>query len=182
MILYGFDPGEHIGFAAGSIEDGTFTITEVQEMSQKSFDEWCVSRMGVSYEATLVCEDYIIDPRPKNRGGSGYDHQWDKGISLRQIGALRLLCLVNNWTFEAQPNTRKPAGYGFLGAQYKRGAKGRHTFDAVAHLAFYGVKHKLWVPDIPEKAPEPISQNTSNRPKPRIVHHVLWRQPRNPSA
>jgi hypothetical protein len=178
MHLFGIDPGEHVGWCFGILDEGVFTVQNVQEWTPKQLYDWMKENLNPEFPGIIVCEDYRIDPRPKAQGGSGYNHQWDKGITLRQIGALGFLCQVNGWEFVLQPNYRKPAGYGFLGMKYVRGKKGAHATDALAHLAFYGVERRLWGPNIRETAPEPHAQPVSNHPKYRTQSVKLWRSAR----
>lgn len=181
MDLFGIDPGEHVGFCHGVLEKGVFTFQNVMEMTPEELYLWMKENLNPEHPGTIICEDYIIDPRPKTKGGSGYNHQWDKGVTLRQIGALEFLCRINGWALELQPNYRKPAGYGFLGLKYVRGKGGAHAIDATAHLMFYGVSHKMWGPTVQEKAPAPAVRPVGSRPKFRTQSVPLWRTPRKPS-
>jgi len=178
QYLFGIDPGEHVGFASGTLEGGVFTFQSVQELTQDELFSWMETCLNPNYPAVIICEDYIIDPRPKSKGGSGYDHQWDKGVTLRQIGALEFLCQVNGWKFVLQSNYRKPAGYGFLGMKYVRGKRSMHSTDALAHLMFYGVSNKLWEPVVRETVVEPSVRPAGSRPKFRTESHSVWRKPR----
>jgi len=180
MQLFGIDPGEHVGFCSGVLEKGVFTFQNVQEWTPKQLSAWMKENLNPDRPGIVVCEDYVIDPRPKTKGGSGYNHQWDKGVTLRQIGALEFLCQVNGWNLILQPNYRKPAGYGFLGMTYVRGKGGVHSIDATAHLMFYGVSNKLWDPNVPNKVPEPSVRPEGSRPKFRTQSVPLWRKPRKP--
>lgn len=180
MKLYGIDPGEHIGFCEGSLNDGVFTFERVQEFTEKELFLWMQENLNPNLPGVVVVEDYIIDPRPKTKGGSGYSHQWDKGVTLRQIGALDLMCRVNGWKLVLQPNYRKPTGYGFLGKKYVRGKKGVHVVDATAHLMFYGVSHKLWEPVVREMVVEHPAPKEGSRPKFRTESVPVWRKPRTP--
>lgn len=184
--FFGIDPGEHIGFVAGTPQGEKLVLDTVSIpfWNDEQLYGWMKDYIRDSStdggDFIIVCEDYIIDPRPKDRGGSGYNHQWDRGITLRQIGALRLLCEMKYWKLVLQPNFRKPAGYGYMGKKYVKGAKGQHTLDALAHLMFYGVEHKLWAPTIQEMAPERPVPKADSRPKRRVVSVPVWRKPRTP--
>lgn len=179
--LFGIDPGEHVGFCEGVLEKGVFRFENVKELTPKQLYSWMEENLNPEVSGIVVVEDYIIDPRPKAKGGSGYNHLWDKGVTLRQIGALDFLCQVNGWELVLQPNYRKPAGYGFLGMKYVRGKGGAHAIDATAHLMFYGVSHKMWGPTIVEKVPEHSVPKASSHPKFRTESVPLWRKPRMPS-
>lgn len=174
MILYGFDPGETVGYAAGSIQDRNFSIEDVKHLTQAELDSWCLQKLqgDPSTDVTLVVEDYVIDP-----ARSGYSHQGDKGIALRQIGQLRLVALALQWKFVPQPNWRKPAGYRYLNLPYKKGKKGRHLYDALAHLGFYGIEHRLWVPTVLEAKPEKPFRPGGTPRISRVQSDSVWRKP-----
>jgi hypothetical protein len=92
--------------------------------------------MGADLDV-MVVEDYIINPKVY-----GHDHQGDRGSTLRQIGALELVCGLGLIEMVKQMPTVKPPGYGFLGKKYSRGKTGQHAWDSMAHLAYYLVTKK----------------------------------------
>ena len=80
----------------------------------------------------FVVENYIISPKVY-----GHSHEGDSGETLRMIGAIEMLCHLQEIELVLQASSTKPAGYGFLGKSYKRGKRDMHAFDAMAHLVYY---------------------------------------------
>lgn len=173
IVLFGLDPGETTGFVHIEIRDRDFVACNAQQWTVQQTLDWYVEMAKWESPATLIVEDYIIQPKVH-----GYSHEGDKGVALRLIGGAQLLCLLNpNLTFHLQSKIRKPAGYGFLGKKYERGKRGLHHIDALAHVMYYAVDRKLCDPiaqviGTPAAAPK--------RSAPRIFRaqsHSQWRRP-----
>lgn len=174
-ILFGIDPGGTTGFVHIEIgEDRKIVSKNACEMKPAQVMSWYGEMLSFEMPAILVIEDYIIDPKTH-----GYDHQGDKGVALRLLGAAQLLCQVNpNLTYVPQWNFRKPLGYGYSGKVYVRGKRGQHIQDALAHVMYYAVSHNLT---------DPVSRPVTGNPKPvrkqsgpriyRAQSHSEWRRP-----
>lgn len=141
MQLIAFDPGQSTGWAvlrtankSGIVEK--FGVTRTPEKLFEVLDEYG----GVDL---AICEDYIINPAVMRKG---FTHAWDKGLTLRAIGAIQFWCREHNIEFVLQQPSTKPAGYGFMGATYVKGKAGQHHLDAIAHGVYYCVKNKLLTP------------------------------------
>lgn len=158
MIFYGFDPGGTTGYCKVEIRERIFRPLSVEELSFDQTLEWCESiiEIGTLEPSMIVCEDYIINPKVQN-----YSHQGDRGVPMQLIGALKLTALATGMDLFLSPNTNKPAGYGYLGGQYKRGSQGRHIQDSLAHVMWYAVQQRIVDIAVPQKEPLPPVQKRS---------------------
>lgn len=133
--LLGIDPGRHIGWASVSVSDTKKLL---------------VHEFGVSMDLTLdelsdhikdsdlvVVESFLVRPREARKGAFDYDPMETPQV----IGALKLLCRLLDTPIVEQNPSVKPVGYGFAGQKYVKGKKGQHAMDALAHAAYYAVKH-----------------------------------------
>lgn len=145
MIILGIDPGENIGYAKFDyvLESKISVILEsgTQRTEGNNHLAYQFYRTLLMNVDLLVVEDYVINPKVY-----GHDHQGDKGLTLRQIGALEAMCLEREIEIVKQLPTIKPAGYGFLGKNYQRGKREMHGWDAMAHVEYYLVTQKLKPP------------------------------------
>ena len=82
----------------------------------------------------VVCEDYIIDI-----GTSGFNHRFDKGDTLRKIGAIDFWAYSMHIPLVLQQRSIKvPASAMAFGVPYKKGQKkNQHHYDAVLHGVYY---------------------------------------------
>lgn len=123
------DPGPHLGWARYRDE----ILTEFDTLATKGeFFYW----LTFQNPQVFVVEDYII--RPVKSGG--FDHQWNKGETLRMIGAIEFQAHRVGAKFVLQQSSIKPAAYGQMGGKYKKGKANMHHMDAVAHGHYYLVK------------------------------------------
>lgn len=174
MIIYGLDPGGvHNGWVHTEIQDRNVRLVNALEMSPTEIECWYVEMLSSTEPARLVVEDYIIQPAVHK-----YSHEGDKGVALRLIGGAQLLCRANpNLTLILQSKIRKPLGYGYLGEKYVKGKQGRHILDALAHVMYYAVQHKLAEPTVRETDKAATVRKVL---PPRIFHaqsHSQWRRP-----
>ena len=137
MRILGIDPGENTGYAIVNLDAAerqmSIQDTGTVRMAAHSYAPALAFFLRTVPEVDLVvCENYVINPKVY-----GHSHQGDKGIALRQIGALEVLALQNKIDCVLQMPTVKPPGYGFLGKKYVRGKKEMHGFDALAHVMYY---------------------------------------------
>jgi hypothetical protein len=135
MILLGIDPGKTTGW--GQVE-----LKEDRKLHPLGYgetkDESGLDLLDLLKSSDLiVIESFLV--RPKHARGGAFDY--DDMVAPRVIGSLQTLCKMNEKKFHMQPASIKPVGYGFLGKEYKRGKKGMHKWDALAHVAYYAVKN-----------------------------------------
>lgn len=174
MIIYGLDPGgAHNGWVHTEIRDRNVVLVNALEMTPKELEWWYVKMLSSTEPAILVVEDYIIQPAVH-----GYSHEGDKGVALRLIGGAQLLCLATPClTLELQSKIRKPLGYGYLGEKYVKGKQGRHILDALAHVMYYAVQHKLAEPTVRETSKATSVQKVLPPRIFRAESHSQWRRP-----
>src|SRR5687768_18524376 len=136
MNVLGIDPGKATGYALISIgEDHKVTPRDVGVTR----DMQLVELQDIIRQADIVVyEDFLIRPDKALKG----DFNWKSTEAEKVIGSLLTFCKLmgNKQVVKQQPAQRIP-GIGFAGLQYKRGAKGRHWEDALAHAMFYAVRH-----------------------------------------
>lgn len=170
ILLYGLDPGKTTGFVSCSIVDQQLTVHEAFHWGFNQTMDWLSRALKFEWAYNLIVEDYIINPKVHH-----YDHQGDKGIALRLIGAAQFLAILRpDCNFELQQNFRKPTGYGMLGAHYDRKKQGQHSKDALAHVMYYAVTKKLARPLAESKA---VVTPVQKRSSPRIFRaesHSQW--------
>lgn len=139
MFLLALDPGKNTGWA--------FFNTDSPEKSLQRFDT-CRNEIALyafletfppNIPITVVLEDYVI--RSKKYGGK--DHEFDKGQTLRVIGAIEHWCWLHKHDLKYVQPTDKPAAYGHVGLTYVKGKKNMHHMDAVVHGFEYMLKHEI---------------------------------------
>lgn len=140
MRLLAIDPGGTVGWAIFDdgklIEYGSIdTNKDVVE-----FYYWLMTNIHLCN--VVICEDYIIDVNPK----SGFNHRFNKGETLRRIGAIQYCCYLYKVEFVLQQRSIKvPASGMAFGVPYKTGQKkNQHHYDAVLHGLYYGMTKLKW--------------------------------------
>lgn len=125
--LIAVDPGGTTGWARFNTESQR--PVEIGEVKKENFKGWLVTfqEEGLIW----VVEDYII--RPPKRSQGGHDHFWNKGDTLRLIGAIEYHAFVYKQLFYLQQASLKPLAYKQMGATYEKGKRGMHIQDAIAH-------------------------------------------------
>lgn len=138
MYILAIDPGENIGYGIINYDLDSKIATVVQTgivrtLGQNevgyAFYRFAFDKFDLDF---VVLEDYVINPKVYQ-----HDHQGDKGLTLRQIGAVELLSYQHGVKLVKQMPTVKPVGYGFLGRKYQRGKKEMHGWDALAHAEYF---------------------------------------------
>lgn len=114
----------------------------MHQVTLDEFNDWLI----LEYEApdVMVVEDYRI--RPKGMTG-GWQHEWDKGDTLRIIGKLELYAQMNQVKFVLQdPSIKALANQLVFGKKYDKKSKDpmRHAKDALLHARWYMHKNGLY--------------------------------------
>lgn len=134
--ILGIDPGKTTGWAAIKIHDDKkiepcgcgntkdMTLIEIVDEIRQA-DE-------------IVYEGFWLRPDKAHKGA----FDWQNFSAEKVIGALLTLIKLHQKKepVKQQPSQRIP-GYAFAGLTYKKGVKGRHWEDALAHAAYFAVKH-----------------------------------------
>lgn len=126
QVIMAVDPGNTTGWAL--FEQNSQKPYEIGEVKKEGFHKWLDGNTGVNI---WVVEDYII--RPPNRKAGGHDHFWNKGDTLRLIGAIERHAHVTKALFYLQQPSLKPLAYKQMGMEYVKGKSGMHMHDAIAH-------------------------------------------------
>lgn len=98
--------------------------------------EWMDQRseaLGNDHIDAIICEDWRTRPAEESR----HANTWSEQIPARIIGILMHEAWLRNIEFVLQQAAIKPVGYGMAGLTYKKGAKGKHMHDAVAHGVYW---------------------------------------------
>lgn len=142
VLLLGIDPGKTTGWAMAELgDDRVIKPTNFGETSDTS----ALELLPHIKEADIVIiESFLIDPRYARSGAFDYDDM----IAPQVIGSIKTLCVQEKKEIAMQPSSVKPVGYGFLGKKYKKGKKGMHRWDALAHVYYYGVKNLRALPNL----------------------------------
>jgi hypothetical protein len=135
MKLLGIDPGKHIGWAVVSVSpEKKMLVHEFGVSMDLTLDELSDH---IKDSDLLIIESFLVRPKEARRGAFDYDPMETPQV----IGALKLLCHLYGKRFVEQNPSVKPVGYGFVRQKYVPGKKGTHAMDALAHAAYYAVKH-----------------------------------------
>lgn len=129
--LIAVDPGETNGWA--QFIDGECVKFGTLKWENEIFD-W-ITEQSPNY---WIVEDYIIRPE----WAAGANHDFNRGITLQVIGAIKLWARAGGAVVNLQQPSLKPAAYGQMGATYVKGKKNMHHMDAIAHGTWY-INHKL---------------------------------------
>ena len=127
MIVLGIDPGLNTGYCF--LDNGVavdFGVVKGREDIYKFIGT--LPKVDI-----IVCEDYIV--RPVKAGG--FDHTWNKGFTLRIIGAFDLYSFAKGIPFVLQqPSIKGAANRMVFGTPYKKQSN-RHWHDAHLHCAYW---------------------------------------------
>jgi len=148
--ILAIDPGWHLGWVK-IIFDPTEKRVTLQGAGTVIGMENILDWIQTAEADTFVVEDYKIRPAMKDpRNNRRYDHKWDSGDTMRILGMLQARAHVLGAEFVLQQPACKPAGYGYMGKEYRSGRHDDlvHQDDATAHLAFYLVKNRKCLPDV----------------------------------
>lgn len=137
MIILGIDPGKTTGWA-------TLAIDNTRKAKMTSFGEskeLLLTDIHHLFQAceVVVFEEFWIDPKKT------FSRTPQMEV-IQVIGVVKALAAQFSKPCHGQRNMIKPAGYGYLGLKYVKGAKGKHSQDALAHAMFYAVTQKLALP------------------------------------
>jgi hypothetical protein len=127
----GVDPGETTGWAR--FKDGE--LVEYGEVKYHEFYIWLEQQTPNFW----VVEDYIVRAGPAARG---FNHEWNKGVPLRIIGALLFQAQRTGAVIALQQPSLKPGAYAQMGAEYVKGKRNMHHMDAIAHGSWF-IRHKI---------------------------------------
>lgn len=125
--LIAVDPGGTTGWAF--FETDSQKPLTVGEVKKNKFHQFL--QENTEKGLIWVVEDYII--RPPNRKQGGHDHFWNKGDTLRLIGAVEYHAYMYEQLFYLQQPSLKPLAYKQMGAEYVKGKPNMHMQDAIAH-------------------------------------------------
>lgn len=145
VLLLGIDPGKTTGWAQATLGDDR----EIKPINfGDSTDPTGLELLEMIKESDhIIVESFLIDPRYARSGAFDYDDM----IAPQVIGAIKTLAAQVGKGIVMQPSSVKPVGYGFLGKKYKKGKKGMHRWDALAHIYYFAVKNLRALPNL--KAP-----------------------------
>lgn len=124
--LMAVDPGGTTGWVLYDIPSQK--PLEMGETKEDKLNEWLA---GYQSDVDVwVVEDYFIRPAHMQKG---FAHQWDKGTTHRILGKIEYAAFLHGAEFHLQQPSVKVMGYKRLGMEYKKGKKGMHIQDALAH-------------------------------------------------
>lgn len=141
MRILALDPGHTTGYCVITVNEKTAKLVNVGESKDMLLND-LDGEFGHPDLTAIICEDFLIDPN-KSRGGS-FDQS--RMPTIQTIGIVKLKAQQNQVKCVMQQNNIKPAGYGFAGLTYRRGARGVHQQDAIAHGMYYLVRNKFALP------------------------------------
>lgn len=133
LRILAVDPGESNGWAIldYTAEGGIVPVatgTTRKEEFYKALDEKLLDSVNF-----LVVEDFTV--RPNYAKSGAFD--WDRMSACQVIGAIHFISTTRAIPMLLQSASVKPVGYGFLGKEYRKGAKNVHHLDAQAHGVYY---------------------------------------------
>lgn len=139
MRILGIDPGHTTGFCVLTIDKKIPKLSKVGECKDPTLEE-----LEDEFKLcdVVVMEDFLIDPRKSQAGA--FDRS--RMVTIQVIGSAKTLARINQKKVVLQLNNVKPPGYGFANLKYRKGAKGVHIQDAIAHSMYYAVKSGLCLP------------------------------------
>lgn len=127
MLILGVDPGLNTGYCF--LNDGIIGEFGIVKGKEEIYT-WLGSLPKID---VMIVEDYIV--RPAKSGG--FDHSWNKGFTLRIIGALELYAFAKGIPFILQQPSIKAVASGMeFGKPYKKQTN-RHWHDAHLHAAYW---------------------------------------------
>lgn len=131
--IIGIDPGKTTGWAIIEVADKTIQLIEFGMTKDLTLVEILDKILSAD---VIVYEGFWLRPDKARMG----HFDWYENITEQVIGSLRTICKLNQkeHLIKQQPSQKLP-GYAFAGLVYKKGAKGKHWQDALAHACFYAV-------------------------------------------
>lgn len=142
--LLGIDPGKTTGWAQAELDVATRVIKPLN--FGDSTDPTGLELLEMMKESDyIIVENFLVDPRYARSGAFDYDSM----IAPQVIGSIRTLAaqIGKENQIAMQPSSVKPVGYAWLGKKYKKGKKGMHRWDALAHIYYYAVKNLRALPN-----------------------------------
>ena len=134
MKILGIDPGKTTGLALLEMENKKLTILSIRE----SKDETAVDFLPwIDESDVIVLEAFLL--RPNNARTGSFD--WSDMVAPRVIGSVTTLATLRQKELVIQQPSIKPVGFAWANLTYKKGRKGTHQQDAVAHAVYYAVTH-----------------------------------------
>lgn len=137
--ILGLDPGHSTGYCVLQIDNKIPKLIRTGTCKDQTLQELEDCFKEVDY---IVCEDFLINKAKAEQGAFNNSRLQ----TVQVIGAIQLLARLNHREVVLQQNNIKPMGYGYAKLPYKKGAKGVHVFDAVAHAFYFAVKKGLCAP------------------------------------
>lgn len=124
------DPGKRTGFAF-FVDAKLLTFGTV---SHEQIWDW----IKMQTPDLIVYENFRIRP-PKP--GTRYNAMWSSPFALEVIGAIKAHAKYMEIPLHMQEPAILPVGCGFLGIPYTKGKKLKDHLSAMAHGAYFYVKH-----------------------------------------
>ena len=141
VLLLGIDPGKTTGWAVAELGENRRIVPK---NFGHSTDPTGLELLEMMKESDyIIVEDFLVDPRFARSGAFDYDSM----IAPQVIGSIKTLAAQVKKEIVMQPASVKPVGYGFLGKKYKKGKKGMHQWDALAHIYYFAVKKLRALPN-----------------------------------
>jgi len=139
--ILGIDPGETTGWA--TIFMGEDKRLELGESGQTKDMQLIEIVDQIRSADVIVYEGWYTNP-DKARAGK---FNWRGFPAENVIGSLLTLAKLHQKdTPVKQQASQRVAGFAWAGMIYKKGAKGRHWQDALAHAVHYAVKSRGAIP------------------------------------
>jgi len=143
MKLLSIDPGTHTGFAVWYYGSDKVQLLEMGESKDIQNFYNTLTTGDLNDVDQIVAEDYKIRPSNMNKGWS---HQWNNGPALQVLGAIDLFATMYSIpVFRTQPSVL-PVGCGIINYKYDKKKHVPNRISAIAHGAWWLVKHKYTIP------------------------------------
>lgn len=134
--ILGIDPGKTTGWGVVILNDETKRILPGRFGQTK--DMTLIEIVDEIRQADeIVYEGFWLRPDKAHKG----HFDWQGMSAEKVIGALLTLVKLHQKKepVKQQPSQRIP-GYAYIGLTYKKGVKGKHQEDALAHAAYFAVR------------------------------------------
>lgn len=142
MRVIGFDPGEMTGIGILEVGDDKIMRLKHSDTLARTDLYMKLPRLIQGCDAVVI-EDFKV--RPNNARKGSFD--WSHLIPVQVIGAIHYQSMHSEIPSHFQQPNLKPMGYAYLGKRYVKGQRNVHHLDALAHAAYYLVKHRYAVPN-----------------------------------
>lgn len=137
--ILAIDPGGTTGWAYVKLQDRKCVLLQFGKTKDPMLKELHPYLDESDY---FVVEDFQVRPNKAREGA----FDWDRMETPKVIGAAEMLADLKGVPLVLQPPSIKPVGYGFAGMKYRKGARGKHTEDAIAHAAYFAVRQLKALP------------------------------------